>query len=622
MRALVIALAALAIAAPAASAHATLDGTTPQRGATVRQEPEQVVFSFDEAVTGGAGSVRVFDARGRRVDDARVAHPGGAGPKIGVGLRSGLAKGSYTATYRVVSADGHVVSGGFVFSIGQPGVPPSASVTDLIDTASVGPVTQVAFGAVKAVGYFAIALALGGLLFLWVVWRPALRTAGAPAAAAPFDLRAGRLLAGAAVVGAAATAAGLVLEGATAAGTTFWGALNGGVLGDVLSTHFGLMWALRLAAFMLLGAGLAAARLAPAPAPARLRPVVAMAGSTVLSTGPHRLSALRGVSASAPAGDPPPPDATPARYLPNRPVAAIGFGIVGCALALTPALAGHARTQSPAALLVPADVIHVVAMSAWLGGLAFLLIAVPAATRAVGPAERTRVLAGALSRFSPLALASVLALAATGAAQAIVEVGSIDALTNTAFGRAVLIKAGLLLALITLGAVNRQRVVPRLRRMAAGGAAPGNAGRLLRRTLRAEVVLIVVVLGVTGALTSYPPSTAATANAGPVSVSKRMGPLDLDMTVDPARVGPNAVHLYVFRARDGAPFTGTKEIRAEASLPSHRIGPLKLTLHRAGPGHYVADAATLAPAGDWQIRVTDRVSDFDEYTTAVKAAVR
>jgi copper transport protein len=158
--------------------------------------------------------------------------------------------------------------------------------------------------------------------------------------------------------------------------------------------------------------------------------------------------------------------------------------------------------------------------------------------------------------------------------------------------------------------------------MAAGGAAPGDAGRLLRRTLRAEVALIVTVLGVTGALTSYAPSTAATANAGPVSVSKRMGPLDLEATVDPARVGPNAVHLYLFRARDGAPFTATKEIRVDASLPSHQIGPLKLTLHRAGPGHYVADAVTLAPAGDWRIRVTDRVSDFDEYATTVKATVR
>jgi copper transport protein len=300
----------------------------------------------------------------------------------------------------------------------------------------------------------------------------------------------------------------------------------------------------------------------------------------------------------------------------------VGSAIVGCALALTPALGGHAATQSPAALLVPADVVHVVGMSAWLGGLAFLLLAVPAATRALEPADRTRLLAATLQRFSPLALAAVLALAATGTIQALVEVRTLDGLTGTAFGRAVLIKVVLLVVLTGLGAVNRRRVVPALRGLAAGGAAPGGTGRLLRRTLRAEVALIVTVLAVTGALTGYPPPTAATAGAGPVTVSQRMGPLNVEATLDPARVGPNAFHLYLFAARDGAPFTGTKELRVKASLPSRGIGPLDLTLHRAGPGHYVADAVTLSPDGEWTLDVTDRVSDFDEYTTTVKARVR
>ena len=92
--------------------------------------------------------------------------------------------------------------------------------------------------------------------------------------------------------------------------------------------------------------------------------------------------------------------------------------------------------------------------------------------------------------------------------------------------------------------------------------------------------------------------------------------------IDPARTGPNQVHLYLLRAKDGAPFTGTKELTVKATLPSRGIGPLALTMHRAGPGHYVADAVTLSPGGDWKLAVTDRVSDFDEYTTTVKAAVR
>ena len=244
---------------------------------------------------------------------------------------------------------------------------------------------------------------------------------------------------------------------------------------------------------------------------------------------------------------------------------------------------------------MPADVVHVAAMSAWLGGLAFLLVAVPAATRALAPPERTRLLAAALQRFSALALVSVLALAATGTLLAIFEVRTPGALLDTAFGRAVLVKAVLLLALIALGALNRRRVVPALERLASEGAAPGDAGRLLRRTLRAEVGLIVAVLAVTGALTGYaPPSAAAT---GPVSISQRMGPLDLDLTIDPARTGVNEVHLYLFRAATGAPFTGTKELTVRAGMPGRGIGPIALDARKAGPGHYVVPAANPQPRG-------------------------
>ena len=624
MRALLLALVALAIAAPAASAHATLEGTTPARGAALTAQPKQVVFRFNEPVEGTFGAVRVFDATGKRVDDSHIGHPNGDGPKIAVGLRSGLPNGAYTATYRVISADGHPVSGGIVFDVGAAGAAPAQSVDELLKGAKAGPQTAVAMGVAKAVGYLAIALALGGMIFLLVVWGPALRAADLPGAGTPFAPRARRLLAVAAGLGTTATGAGIVLEGATAAGTSFFGALDERIVREVLQTHFGTMWAIRLGAWLVLGAGLAAApllRRAPARVTvAPLRSAVALAGG---SGGTASFSDRAGVRGSSQAGGSRGPGASPARFLPGGPASAIGLALVGCTLALTPALGGHAATQSPVALLVPADVVHVVAMSAWLGGLAFLLLAVPAATRTLAPADRTRLLAATLHRFSPLALASVLALAVTGTVQALLEVRHLDALTGTAFGRAVAIKAILLCLLIGLGAVNRQRVVPALRRLAAGAAAPGDAGRLLRRTLRAEVALIVVVLAVTGALTGYaPPTAASAASAGPVSVTQRMGPLDVQMTLDPARVGPNAVHMYLFGAKDGAPFTGTKELTVKASLPSRGIGPLDLTLHRAGPGHYIADAVTLSPGGDWQLAVTDRVSDFDQYTATVKATVR
>ncbi len=557
--ALVLALAAL----PAgASAHATLEATAPARGATARIEPKQVVLRFDESVEGNFGAVRVFDGRGDRVDRGPVTHPGGRGAQLAVALKPGLPHGTYTATYRVISADSHPVSGGFVFSIGAAGAPPAQTVSDLLAGSSTGRATEVAFGIARGADYLAIALVLGTLLFVLLSWPRGDGVSAPPAARDAFGRRTRTLLLGGAGLGIVAGCAGIVLQGATAGGTSFWVALDPSTVREVLGTRFGTVWGLRVADFALIAA-------------------------LVVAVGRARLP--------------------------------VALALPAAFLAVTPALGGHATTQHPVALLAPLDVIHVVAMSAWVGGLVALVFAVPAATRALEPAERTALLSATLSRFSVVALTSVAALIASGTIQSIVHLRSFGDLLHTAFGRAVLIKIIVLIGLVGLGALNRQRSLPRLRAAAASGATPGAVGRVLRTTLRVEVALVVVVLGVTAALVSYAPPSAL--SAGPFSKNVRTGPLEVELTVDPARTGANAVHVYVFRASDGAPFAATKELTLDARLPSKGIGPLSGTVHRAGPGHYVADALTLAPGGTWRVTVTDRVSDFDEYTASFSVPV-
>jgi copper transport protein len=235
-------------------------------------------------------------------------------------------------------------------------------------------------------------------------------------------------------------------------------------------------------------------------------------------------------------------------------------------------------------------------------------------------ADRTRLLAANLIRFSPIALGCVVVLLITGTIQAIEHIGAWGQLLHTGFGRAVLIKIGLIGVLIGFGAVNRQRVIPRLRSLVESGAAPGVVGQLLRRTLRAEVALVTIVLAVTAALVSYPPPDSLA--SGPFDGSTRMGPLRLEATMDPARVGANQLHLYVFKASDGTPFDGTKQLTVTLSLPSKGIGPLQATAHDAGPGHYVVDTVQLVPAGNWQLHVTSRVSEFDEYDASLRVPVR
>lgn len=584
------AAALLAVLAPGASAHAQLVSSSPARDAVVRTQPGAVVLRFSESVEGRFGAIKVFDADAARVDDGATRHPDGEGAALQSGLRPGLPDGTYTATYRIVSADGHPVAGGVVFSIGRPGATSAKTIDELIGTTAAGPLTRVPFGVVRSLDSLATGLAVGLLVFLLACWRRGLaQVAGAGAdwrqAAAALADRAGSVLLLTAGLGLLAALLGLVFAGASAAGTSFWGALDLTILRDVASTRFGTVWALKALAWV----ALAGALLVRAPRRALvLRPAALGAdGQALASPGAGRVLAL------------------------GLPV-----------LALAPALAGHASTQGDARLLVPAAVVHVLAMSVWLGGLAALLLLVPKATARLAPGDRTRLLAAVLLRFSPLALGAVLALSLTGTIQAIVHLDALGDLLDDAFGRAVLVKVLLLLGLVGLGAVNRRRALPRLRALAADGAAPGAPGHLLRRTLRLEAGTLLVVLAVTGALVGYaPPGATAGAQGGSAGVSARLGPYALEATVDPARTGANTVHLYLFDARDGTPFDGTKQLTVTAVEQEQGIGPLPVGFQKTGPGHYTADLLLLVPGGAWTFFVTARVSEFDQYTKSFTVEV-
>ena len=130
----------------------------------------------------------------------------------------------------------------------------------------------------------------------------------------------------------------------------------------------------------------------------------------------------------------------------RRPGAAsLVLSLLGCAyLVITPALAGHASVQSPTAVFFPSDALHVLGASIWVGGIACLLLALPTATRQLEPPERTRLLLAALARFSPIALAGVIAIAATGVIQAYIDVRSVEGLLHTTYGALIIVKVALL----------------------------------------------------------------------------------------------------------------------------------------------------------------------------------
>jgi copper transport protein len=581
-------------AAPAALAHAQLLGTSPLSGSTVKAQPKAVIFKFGEPVGGDLGAVRVYDAQGREVDNLKVIHPQGRSHWMGVGLKPGLPAGTYTGTYRVISADTHIVYGGVVFNIGHAGAPPKFTVAGLIGKSESGEVTKLGFGVVRALNYLTLALMLGGLTFLFFAWTPSLTALACDerrwsSAAQAFASRMRRLLAVAIVLGVIVSVLGVLLQGASAAGVSLWSSLKASIVEDTLDSRFGTVWGLRAIDWLLLGGLLLAARASGRDAIPLLQDQVDDGGAAKLTPRPPRtILAL--------------------------------LVIAGAYLAVTPALAGHASIESPVAVFFPSDVLHVLAAGVWVGGIACLLIALPGATRQLERSERTSLLLATLVRFSPIALCAVLAIAVTGVTQAYIDVRSFHGLFHTTYGALVIVKVVLLSCLIALGWVNRGRVIPALRRIVGDGGSPGGIGGLARRAMRGELVLMTCVFGVTAALISYAPPIDAT--SGPFSTTTTIGSAELELTLDPARVGLNTVHIYLIDAKNGTQFTATKELTVTARLPAKGIGPLPLKATLAGPGHYVLNSAVLSPGGTWDIEVIDRTSEFEQHNRVVKVPIR
>jgi copper transport protein len=593
---MVIAIAAsflLALAPAPAWGHAQLLATSPLSGSTVKVQPREVIFEFNQNVGGTLGAVRVYDAQGNEVDDLDVSHPDGDEHWMGVGLKPHLPDGTYTATYRVISADTHIVYGGLVFNLGHPGATPKFTVAGLISKNEAGETTKLAFGVVRTLDYLSIALMIGGLAFLYVAWLPVLLALAGDeprwrSASAVFASRLQRLLAFAVLLGLLVSVLGVLLQGASAAGVSLWSSLKSSILQSTIESRFGEVWGLRALDWIVLGLAMLVARAARA----RTVPVL---GAGVHGAGPVRLRRAQPIVTA--------------------------LLVLGCAyLAITPALAGHPSIESPRGVFFPSDVLHVLAASVWVGGIAALLLVLPGATRRLEGAERSRLLLATLVRFSPLALACVVTIAITGVIQAYIDVRTLAGLFHTTYGALIIVKVGLLLALVGLGWVNRERVIPLLRRLAGEDRTPGAAGVLARRTMRGELALMLTVFAVTAALISYaPPIDAA---SGPFSTNTTLGPAELEMTVAPAKVGLNTIHLYLIDARTGAQFTATKELTATAKLPAKGIGPLPLKPTVAGPGHYILNAAVLSPGGTWEIEIVDRVSEFEQYARVVKVPIR
>ncbi|MGR8009613.1 copper resistance CopC/CopD family protein [Streptomyces hypolithicus] len=403
-------IAALLAGAAPASAHAALTGSNPKDGAVVATAPQDVTLTFSEKIALGDDSIRVLEPSGKRADTGDLRDLSSESTiQYGVDLHAGLPDGTYTVAWQAVSADSHPISGAFTFSIGAP----SQTTVALPEQSAGGGLVGTLYGIARYAAYAGFVLLVGGAAFVLACWQ---RGAGER----PLQ----RLVVRGWITLTASTLAMLLLRSPYTGSGKLADAIDLDGLRNVLETKTGASLVSRL---LLLGAAALF------------------------------VAVLFGAYAKR---------ADPAENKDLTFGLALGGGVLATGIAATWALSEHASTGLQPGIAMPVDVLHLLAVATWLGGLAALLVAL---YRAPG-IDRT-----AVANFSRVAFASVAVLAATGLYQSWRQVGSWSALTGTAYGQLLLLKVGVVAVLVGIAWLSRRWTG----RLAAGAPAEADSVALI-----------------------------------------------------------------------------------------------------------------------------------------------
>ena len=291
------------------------------------------------------------------------------------------------------------------------------------------------------------------------------------------------------------------------------------------------------------------------------------------------------------------------------------------------AAGGHAVAGNIVVAGFVSTVLHVAAMSIWLGGLALLAFGV----------GRTWFWWTA-SRFSPWALGAVVVLALTGSVNAWRQLGSLSGLTDSSYGRWLVVKLMLVAVVVVVASFSRrmarsddddevdepQQDEPAGDLEEAVASAPQEAPVALRRTVLLEIAGVALILMATAGLVNSPPppSAATTASASAAtteSASAVVGDRIVQVELEPAVTGATEMHVYLSSPSGG--LDRPDEITVTASLPSADLGPLEIDTIAAGPNHVIATDVNLPVAGLWTFDVTARFGEFDQVVFTVQIPV-
>jgi copper transport protein len=550
-----------------AQAHSNLVRSVPSAGALLQIAPKELALEFSEAPDPSFSRVQLYTSKHQIVPVGSGTIDPTAARIMRLALPD-LPKGSYIAVWRVRSAvDGHISAGSVPFGVGVAATPatlipppdapdPATEAPPLLDTVA------------RWLSYILAAVAFGALPFGLLVWRPALLAATSGAQrlitdqqATATDAALTRALRRLILIGAAlfvlASLLFLVVQAASAADVPLAYALGAPAL-QLLRGRSGLLWVIRVA--LALVVMMVAWRLPPAGQGPE-RPwwlALSLAGAVLLtfSLNSHTVAAHQGA-------------------------------------------VGHAAHT--AILLAWA---HLAAMVIWLGGLLPLAIAIRMVRRAP---DRALPLAMLIPHFSRVAIGSVIALTVSGIYSAFQQIGGLNQLAATTYGRALLIKIGLFVGLLLLGGLNRFVLAPRL-------PAFGNQlARMFGRSVRTELLLGALLLIAVGAMTSVAPSKIAWdahEQLGLMQVAQE-GDVDLVLRVAPAQIGDNEFAVDVTDKRPGAQQAPSR-VLLRFDLFGTDLGVVQTAARQMDAQRYTARGSFTAIGGRWNVEVVLRRAGFDD----------
>ncbi|MER8573642.1 copper resistance CopC/CopD family protein [Mesorhizobium sp. M1338] len=274
-----------------------------------------------------------------------------------------------------------------------------------------------------------------------------------------------------------------------------------------------------------------------------------------------------------------------------KPFALAGLAGVGVALAAS----GHAGAAEPQWLTRPMVFLHGVGIAFWAGALVPLGLALKVQSAEAAPFLR---------RFSRLILPVVAVFAAAGIVLAVIQIQTPAALVNTAYGRLLLIKLGLLVFLFTLAAVNRWKLT------ASAEAGATEVRRRLSRSIGVELVIVLAIFGVAAGWRFTPPPRAlAIAAAQPASVHVHALQAMADLSITPGHAGPVTASMIIMTGDFGP--LDAKEVTLVLSKPDSGIEPLKRAATKPGDGSWRVDNLVIPVPGRWTVRIDILVSDFE-----------